>query len=509
MRLGRKRTGHAVSYGLEVDGDVVYRVRCVNGAPTESREYRSLGSETALAQALKEIQAKAKVAISINGPVDAKEATVRGGATNNPTVLKALVKNAASVEMSDVEYVAARRLTGDSPSPLRDVSSVNVILMGMIGGSEIEALFSRLGEKRCFVAPVQSLSYVDGIHLHLGHRGAALYLVQGGLTRRTSFVDSCRFSDLSQGLFPNGHAGDGESAEEKARQAAEYLRKLTENVSQDLVGWRRNDPAIGSRIIAHGAGAVLSSALVQSFALREIEVEILDHAGEAGLGPEFEIARLTAVEDTSDEIRSFANPVWEKKMLEQIRVRSARARTARIVAMTCGLLALTVVPTVAAAVAKNRTEADITGQRAGLAKYQPILAMYKTVSSEATPIRTAQASAPDWTKVWQVLENTQPPGAAVRNVSISESAAGVMAVEFSAMVASQQPFAPIVAWIKALESRGATGVKTSTMTYSPSSGVQTASFQFQLDVGSATGITAPSKTPAATSAASTKGATVG
>ena len=497
MRLRKKKVRQRVSYGLEIDGGVVYSVRSVNGVATGWREYRGSESDTGLAQALNEIGGKAKVAVSINGPVDRKEVTLRVVATSNPTVLTALIRNAASDEMGDMEYTAARRLDSEGHSDEKAPSYLKVILMGMIGSSEIDALFSRLGDKQCFVSPVQGLSYCDGVHLHLGRRGAALYFIQGGAARRTSFVDGCRFEDFS------GNAGEGGSVEERAQRATEYLRRLTESVSQDLTGWRRNDPAVGSRIFAHGAGAALSSALEQSFALREIEVEILGLAEEGAPGPQFEIARITALEDTSDDIRSFANPLWEKKRLERIRSRGSRTKTARIATITCGLLSLTVIPTVAAASAKQQTSSDITNQGAELVKYQPVLTMYKEVSSETAPIRTAEADALDWTKVWQFLQATQPAGATVRNLSILENAPGVVTLEFSTVIASQTPFAPIVTWIKAMKSHGARSVQTSTMTYSASSGVQTTSFELQLDVGSATGVTTPTKRPSPMARAAT------
>lgn len=482
MRLGRKKkTGHTVSYGLEIDGSAVYSVRCVDGVITDSREYHDLPTTAAIAQALKGTDGKSKIAIAINGPVDVKETLLRSMAAPNPVVLKALIKNAASTEMGDVAYTAARRIPSDDPF------LVKVVLMGMIGASEIDALFSHLGAKQCFTTPVQGVSQSDGVHLHMGRKGAALYFVEGGATRRSSFVDSCRFEGFSAG--PDGQG----SAEEKAQRVADYLRRLTNSVSQDLTGWRRNDPAIPNRIFAHGAGAALSSVVVQSFALREIEVEVLGGADSGGPGPEFAIAQLAALDDTSDDIRSFTNPAWESKRLEHIHASESRTRAVRIGAMTCGVLALTVVPTVAAGIAKNRTASDITTQGTELAKYQPILAMYKSVSSETAPIRTAEAGAPDWTKVWQFLQSTQPSGAIVTNLEMTEGTPGVVTVDFSAEIPSQKPFAPIVAWINAMKSHGAISVQTSTMTYSANNGIQTTSFSLQLSVGSATGVKAPVK----------------
>ena len=102
--MRKKKVRQRVSYGLEIDEGVVYSVRCEGGVATDWREHRGSESETGLAQALNEIGGKAQVAISINGPVDIKEATLRTVATSNPTVLKALIRNAASDEMGDVEY---------------------------------------------------------------------------------------------------------------------------------------------------------------------------------------------------------------------------------------------------------------------------------------------------------------------------------------------------------------------------------------------------------------------
>jgi len=478
MRIGRKKTGSSIGYGLEIDGSVVYSVRCVDGTAIDSREYHDSQTTTAIAQALKDADGKGKIAIAINGPVDVKETSLRSVASNNPMVLKALIKNAATSEMGDVEHTAARVIARD------DRSSVKVVLMGMIGGSEIDALFSHLGAKQCFATPIQGVTQSDGIHLHMGRKGAALYLVEGGVTRRSSFVDSCRFE---------GFSATTDSPEEKAQRVADYLRRLTNSVSQDLTGWRRNDPAIPNRIFAHGAGAALSSVLMQSFGLREIEVEILGGPDGGGSGPEFEIARLAALDDTSDELRSFTNPLWESKRLERIHAGEVRARVARIAAMTCGLLALTIVPTISAGMAKDHTRSTIMNQGADLVKYQPILAMYKSVSSETAPIRTAEAGAPDWTKVWQFLQATQPAGAIVTNLEMTESTPGLVTVDFSAEIPSQKPFAPIVTWINAMKSHGAISVQTSTMTYSANNGIQTTSFSLELNVGSATGVKTPVK----------------
>jgi type II secretory pathway component PulM len=156
--------------------------------------------------------------------------------------------------------------------------------------------------------------------------------------------------------------------------------------------------------------------------------------------------------------------------------------------MACGLLALTIVPTVASGIAKDHVKSDITTQGGELAKYQPILAMYKSVSSETTPIRTAEAEAPNWTKVWQFLQATQPAGAIVTNLEMTESTPGMVTVDFSAEIPSKKPFAPVVAWINTMKSHGAISVQTSTMTYSASNGIQTTSFSLDLNVGSVSGV---------------------
>ncbi len=487
MSVRRKKRAPSISYGLEIDGDVVYSVRCADGVVTDCREYRDSPNAAAIVQALKDADGRGRIAIAINGPVDLKEASLRSIASHNPTVLKALIKNVAATEMSDVEYTAARRVPSDDPA------SVKVILMGMIGASEIGALFSHLGEKQYFTTPIQGIAQPDGVHLHMGRKGAALYIVEGGITRRSSFVDSCRFEDFSTGLDKAGTNGL-ESTDENAQQVADYFRRLTNSVSQDLTGWRRSDPTIPNRIFAHGASAALSLVVEQSFGLREIEVEILGGTDTKGPGPEFALARFAAIDDTSDEIRSFTNPEWESKRLARIHASESRTRVVRIAAMTCGLLALTVVPTVASVIAKDHTTSDMTTQGAELAKYQPILAMYKSVSAETAPIRTAEASSPDWTKVWQFLQATQPAGAIVTNLEMTESTPGVIALDFSAEIPSRIPFAPIVAWINAMKSHGASAVQTATMTYSANNGIQTTSFSLQLHVGSASEVKAKAPT---------------